>query len=315
LAKQYKYLYGPINSRRLGRSLGVDIVPFKTCTLGCIYCQLGKTTNKTIRRKEYVPIVKILKEMKSKIKEGLDADYITIGGSGEPCLNKGLGRLIENIKKISDIPVALLTNGTLFYRADVRAEAAKADVVLPSLDAGDEKTFKKVNRPHTAINIKKLISGLRAFRRQFGGKIWLEVFLLEKINTSPGQIKKIKSAVVRIRPDKVQLNTAVRPTDLPGLEAVSYERLKAIANEIGTNCEIIAVKKRTSGNLNQRHPGRSDLSKKLLSVLKRRPCTLNDICSALAVTHNQAVKLIDALIQKGLIGSVRKQDSLFYRAD
>jgi len=315
LAKHYRYLYGPVNSRRLGRSLGVDIVPFKICSLDCIYCQLGKTTKKTIRRKEYVPIDKVLAELTVRIKEGLDADYITIGGSGEPALNAGLGRLIERIKKISDVPVALLTNGTLFYRADVRAEAAGADVVLPSLDAADEETFKKINRPHAGISIERLIRGLEAFRRRYKGKIWLETFLLDKINTSPEHIKKFKFAVERIQPDRVHLNTAVRPTAEPGLKAVSYNRLKAIANDIGPGCEVIAVTKRAMEGPLRPKPMRTGLPEKLLSVLKRRPCTLNDICSALAVTHNQAVKLLDALIQKGLACSERKQDSLFYKAD
>lgn len=315
MAKRYEYLYGPVSSRRLGRSLGVDIVPFKTCTLDCIYCQLGKTTNKTLRRKEYVPIEKILTELSGRISEGLDADYITIGGSGEPCLNKGLGRLIEQIKKISEVPVAILTNGTLFYRTDVRAEAARADLVLPSLDAADEETFRRINRPHAGISLEKLIRGLETFRKQFKGKIWLEVFLLDKINTSPEHIKKIKSDVGRIQPDKVHLNTAVRPTAEPNLPAVSYDKLKAIANDIGPDCEVIAVTKRVIETLHRPKPEGTGLSEKLLSVLKRRPCTLDDICFNLAVGHNQAVKLVDELIQKGYVRSERRRNSLFYKAD
>lgn len=146
--KQYKYLYGPVPSRRLGRSLGVDIVPFKTCTLDCIYCQLGKTTFKTIQRKEYVPVEDVLAELKQVLDAGLEADYITVGGSGEPTLHSGISRLIEGIKKLTKIPVALLTNGTLFYIPQVREDCAGADVILPSLDAGDEATFDKVKPAH-----------------------------------------------------------------------------------------------------------------------------------------------------------------------
>ena len=139
--KERKYLYGPVPSRRLGRSLGVDIVPAKVCTLDCIYCQVGRTTNTTIERKEYLPAKLIIDELSYALSQGLEADYITLAGSGEPTLNSQLGKIIDEIKKITDIPVAIVTNGTLLYMQDVRDDCAKADVVLPSLDAGDEKLF------------------------------------------------------------------------------------------------------------------------------------------------------------------------------
>ena len=170
-------------SRRLGRSLGVDIVPRKVCTLDCVYCQVGRSTEITVERKEYVAIEPVISELKSRIAKGLQADFITISGSGEPTLNSRLGDLIGEIKKITNIPIAVLTNGTLFFDASVRADCAKADVVLPSLDAGDEATFQKINRPHKDISIEKLISGLCQFRREYKGQIWLEVFFIEGINT------------------------------------------------------------------------------------------------------------------------------------
>ncbi|HLB75136.1 MAG TPA: radical SAM protein, partial [Sedimentisphaerales bacterium] len=173
MAKEFKYLYGPVPSRRLGWSLGVDIVPLKVCTLDCIYCQLGRTSKKTIERSEYASIDAVLAELTEKIEAGLVADYITIAGSGEPTLNSQLGKLLDALKKITDIPLTVLTNGTLFFRDDVRGDCAKADVVLPSLDAGDEKTFRRINRPHADISIEKLVSGLAAFRKEFSGLIWL----------------------------------------------------------------------------------------------------------------------------------------------
>ena len=212
MSSERQYVYGPVPSRRLGRSLGVDIVPEKVCTQNCIYCQLGSTTKKTIERREYAPVEPIISELKEILSGSVEADYITMAGSGEPTLNSKLGEIIEKIKIFSNIPVAVVTNGTLLYRADVRDECAKADVVMPSLDAGDERTFKKINRPYPDISIEKLVSGLCTFRDEYSGQIWLEVFFIKGINDDDEQIKEISAIIKRIHPDKIQLNTAVRPT-------------------------------------------------------------------------------------------------------
>jgi len=304
-----KYLYGPVPSRRLGRSLGVDIVPFKLCSLDCIYCQLGSTTEETIERKSYVPVKAVLAELKAELAKGLEADFVSISGSGEPTLNSRLGELIEGIKKITDIPVAILTNGTLFYRPDVRSDCVKADVVLPSLDAGDEQIFQKINRPHKDISIKKLIDGLSEFRKEFTGQIWLEVFLVEGLNTDIGQITKIKAAIDRIRPDKVQLNTAVRPTANTNIKRLKAEKLQAIATQIGPKCEIVA-------DFPPCHQGKyiESKSKDVLSMLKRRPCSLNDICLGLGIKPNEALKSISHLQQQGLIDSEKKDRTTFFKA-
>lgn len=305
-----KYIYGPVPSRRLGRSLGIDIVPFKLCSLDCVYCQLGKTTEKTIERSDFVPVEAVLSELRDKLARGIEADFITISGSGEPTLNSRLGELIEGIKKITNIPVAILTNSTLLYRPDVRADCARADVVVPSLDAGDEQAFQKINRPHKDISIEKLIEGLCTFRNEFAGQIWLEVFLVEGLNTDIGQITKIKDAIERIRPDKVQLNTAVRPTADAGIKRLDAERLQEIAAQIGPECEIVA-------DFSPRHYGKSAENKAedVLSMLKRRPCTLNDICSSLDIAHNEALKFISYFQQEGLITSERKEGAVFFKAN
>ncbi len=310
MAFEKKYFYGPVPSRRLGLSYGVDIVPFKVCTLNCIYCQLGKSTNMTIERKNYGPIEPILAELKEILTEGQKSDFITIAGSGEPTLNSQLGKLIEGIKNITDIPVAILTNGTLFYKEDVRIDCSKADVVMPSLDAGDTKTFQKVNRPHRDINIENLIFGLCAFRNEFAGQIWLEVFLVEGLNTEPEQISKIRNAIEHIRPDKVQLNTAVRPTAEPTLKRLDIEKLRAIAAQLGPQCEIIADFS-TLHHVNFPDKKADDV----LSILKRRPCTLNDISSGLSIGHNEAMKYIRELQHRGLILSEQKDGILFYKAN
>jgi len=309
VAESGKYLYGPVPSRRLGLSLGVDIVPFKTCTLDCIYCQLGKTTCKTLQRKEYVPVDDVLAELKGLLDAGLKADYITIGGSGEPTLHSGLGRLITGIKKLTDIPVAVLTNGTLFFLPEVRADCASADVILPSLDAGDQKTFDSINRPDEKITFDHLVDGLCALRKEFTGRIWLEVFCIERFNTDNPQIAQIAEAIQKINPDKVHLNTAVRPTAEPDVVKVTAEKLERIARQLAPNCEVIA-------DFVWSHCGKAidDIPKTLLSMLKRRPCSLNDVCSALGISAQDAHKHLEELQKQGVIRSSKKQGQTFFAA-
>ncbi|OHB61875.1 MAG: hypothetical protein A2167_00085 [Planctomycetes bacterium RBG_13_46_10] len=304
------YLYGPVPSRRLGRSLGVDIVPVKVCTLDCIYCQVGRTTEKTIERKNYTDIEAVLAELKKRCAAGLKADFITISGSGEPTLHSRLGELIDGIRKITDIPVALITNGTLLYRADVRADCAKADVVLPSLDAGDEQIFQKINRPHNDISIEKLISGLCAFRNEYSGQIWLEVFLVEDVNTDSEQIAKIRDVIGRISPDKIQLNTAVRPTTEPNVKKVDIEKLQFIASQLGEKCEVVA-------DFLPRHYDEylKGKTEDVLSMLKRRPCTIEDICQGLNISHNEALKYITHLTKQSIIDSEKKGGAIFFKAN
>jgi len=304
-----KHIYGPVPSRRLGRSLGVDIIPFKTCTLDCIYCQLGKTTSKTVQRKEYVPVDDILSELKTFLDTGIQADYITIGGSGEPTLHNGLNRLIAGIKKLTPISVAILTNGTLFYLPEVRADCLDADVILPSLDAGDQKTFEKINRPHDQITFERLVDGLCALRREYEGQIWLEVFFIEHFNTDSTQVAKLAEAIQRIGPDKVHLNTAVRPTAEQGIEKVLPEKLETIAHRLGPNCTVIAdfVPSRC-GKVTD------NITQTLLSMLKRRPCTLDDVCSTLGLLPNEAIKYLAGLEKQGAIRSENKSGKIFFTA-
>lgn len=318
-----KHLYGPVPSRRLGLSLGIDIVPLKVCTLDCVYCQLGKTAKTAIARKEYVPVEPILAELKEALGAGLQADYITIAGSGEPTLNSRLGELIDNLKNITNIPIAILTNGTLLYREDVRADCVKADVVMPSLDAGDEQTFQRINRPNDVFSIKKLISGLCAFRKEFAGQIWLEVFLIEGINTGNEQIARIKDAIGLINPDKIHLNTAVRPTAVPNIVRLSPEKLRAIASRLGSKCEVVAdfapahSSKSNKSKAEKMPQLLSEMNRKeeaLLSMLKRRPCSLDDICAGLDINHNEAIKYVSDLQNRGVIKSSLKDGIVFFNA-
>ena len=322
MSDKRNYVYGPVPSRRLRLSYGVDIVPFKVCTLDCIYCQLGKTVEKAIERKAYVPIEPVLAEIKDALAEGLETDFITIAGSGEPTLHSRLGELIDGIKKLTNIPIAILTNGTLLYRKDVRTDCAKADVVMPSLDAVDEQTFQRINRPHSVISIENLISGLCAFRKEFPGQIWLEIFFVEGINTSSDQIARIKDVIELINPDKVHLNTAVRPTADPNIARISAEKLQDIAAQLGPKCEVVADfspahsykhnQSNPEGTLGP-HSATNLKAEALLSMLKRRPCSLNDMCAGLGINRNEAIKHISDLQHRGIIQSDEKDGIIFFK--
>ena len=322
MAQKQNYVYGPVPSRRLGRSLGVDIVPFKVCSLDCVYCQLGRTLEKTVERRDFVPIEAVLAELGQVLAGPVEADYISLAGSGEPTLHSRLGELIDGVKKLTDIPVAVLTNGTLFYLADVRADCAKADVVMPSLDAADEETFQRINGPCEGIDVEKVISGLCAFREEFAGQIWLEVFFVENINTGREQIEAIKDAIKRIRPDRVHLNTAVRPTADPTVRRVDTETLERIASLLGPRCEVVAdpapvhheaLAQETAQAAVSPAPADS-VPQTLLSMLKRRPCSLDDIRRSLSLSEDDALKHIAELESRGLIRSEDKGTSTFYRA-
>lgn len=288
-------------------SLGVDIVPPKICTLDCVYCQIGRTTRSSVAREDFVDIEAVLVEIQGKLDAGLKADFITLGGSGEPTLNSRLGDLIDGIHRLTDIPVAVLTNGTLFYREDVRRECAKADMVAPSLDAGDAVTFEVVNRPNRDITIEKLVWGLEQFRREYSGRIWLEVFLIAGVNTDARQIDLIKGLIERIRPDKVHLNTAVRPPAEPDVVAVPREVLDRIAQQIGGACEVVGE---APAGPSGRHEVRAETD--IVSVLKRRPCTVEDICAGLGITRNEAVKHIARLKEAGVVVSESRGEVAYF---
>ena len=185
-------IFGPVPSRRLGFSLGVDVIPLKTCTYNCIYCQLERTTQKTLRRAEYVAVEPILQELQHVLSLGQNIDYITFSGSGEPTLNAKLGEMIREIREMTSIPVAVLTNGSLLSEREVREDLSAADLVIPSLDAVSEEAFQRVNRPHGRLKIGAIIEGLKVFRRAFQGQLWLEIMFVKGINDTPEEIARMR---------------------------------------------------------------------------------------------------------------------------
>jgi len=292
-------IFGPVPSRRLGFSLGIDTVPYKTCSLDCIYCQLGKTTNKTIERKEYISCEDILPEIEEiLLKQKERIDYITFSGSGEPTLNPKIKTMINSIKKLASIPIAVLTNGTLLFQPETREELMEADLVIPSLDAISEEVFKKVNRPHHSLKIDKIIDGLSTFSQEFKGKIWLEIMIVKGINDSPQEIKRMTEVIEKIKLDKIQLNTVVRPPTEEFAQPVNLENLKKIKRTLGEKCEIIAGFKRPNQEFYNK-----DIEKGILTMVKRRPVTLLDISRSLGIHQNEAIKYLNILEKEDQIST------------
>lgn len=289
-----QYIFGPVPSRRLGRSLGVDLTPFKTCSYDCIYCQLGRTTHKTVQQKEWLPFKDIIDQLNNKL--SLQPDYITLSGSGEPTLYSRCGELIREIKKLTDIPIAVLTNGSLLWKPQVRASLREANLVIPSLDAGSDFLFQYINRPHTDITFEKMLEGLIAFRREFQGNYWLEVFLLAGVSTTDKEMEHLKSAIDQINPDKIQINTVTRPPAEKYAEAVPEPELSKLACKLSENAEVIADYKAA-------HPDRKFTTRQadIVTLLKRRPCSIEDISHGLGLHPNEVVKSIDTLLANGTI--------------
>lgn len=305
-----KHVYGPVPSRRLGRSLGLDLVPLKTCTYDCVYCQLGRTTNKTVTRGAYVSADAILAELEQKL--GLVAalpDYIGIAGSGEPTLNCDIGRVIRGIKTLTDIPVAVLTNGSLLWMTEVQDALMASDLVLPSLDTGDARLFRRVNRPHRSISFETMVDGLVSFTRCYPGEVWLEVLLLAGVTGIPEEVEKIAALVERIAPARVQLNTVCRPPAERSARPLSQDDMQHLKVLFPAQVDVIShvyqEKATHSASVKAR---REDV----LALLRRRPCTAMDVAEGLDMHVNEAIKHLDALTKAGVVTTSIAEGRVFY---
>lgn len=307
----YKHLFGPVPSRRLGMSLGVDLVPHKVCTLNCVYCECGATTNLTTERQEYVSFKEIVNELKDYFKDNEKPDYITFSGAGEPTLNIHIGKVIDFLKQSNpDIPIAVLTNGSLLNDKKVRSELLKADLVLPSLDAANNKTFKKIDRPSKNLKIEDYIEGLIKFSQEFTGKIWLEIMILPKFNDDLENLNLLKETILKINPEKVQLNTLDRPGTIENIRAATRLELQNIIDLWKLdNVEIIAA----SAKRKDKKSFRKDIENAILETISRRPCTLEDLENILGLHVNEINKYLDVLEGDNKIKIVRQDRGLFYQ--
>lgn len=301
------HLFGPVPSRRLGRSLGVDLIPPKTCPYNCMYCEVGPTTRQTRRRFAYQPEA-IIEELAEFLKDpGMNPDFITLAGSGEPTLNLGLGRIIQEIKAMSPIPVAVLTNGALLYLPEVRRELAAADVVLPSLDAAREEVYRAINRPLPELSLESLLDGLKSFRREYRGQIWLEVMLLKGINDTEEELALLRRALQEIAPDQIQLNTAVRPVVEAAARPLDADEMAAAAACLGGPVSVIASFSRAD------IAGGQCPDENFVEMLSRRPMTAPDLAQALGLPLMQVEAQLKRLTAAGRISFNRYHDQEFYR--
>ncbi len=303
--------YGPVLSRRFGFSLGLDIIPFKICVYDCLYCQLGRTTKKTINRGHYVEIdIKKFKVgLKEKIETNPDLDYITFSGSGEPTLNNDIRRLNHAIKEVTDIPVVVLTSGGLLGFDDVINDIKEVDLIKVSLDAPNQKLLDKINRPHEEITFEKNIKGLKKLLDEFGGKIWLEIMIMSKINDSEETIgefsKLLKNLDTRI--EKIHINTPVRPTESLNLKIPSKKKLDYIKDSFGARAEII-------GNVRKDKITKEikEIEDNVYQLAKRRPVTIKDISNSLGINLNQSIKAVNNLLGEEKIGYRFRENKRYY---
>jgi wyosine [tRNA(Phe)-imidazoG37] synthetase (radical SAM superfamily) len=236
-----KYVYGPVPSRRLGQSLGIDTIPLKTCNWNCVYCQLGRTQPLVNERKEYIRPEEILAEVQAALEahQPGEIDWVTFVGSGEPLLHDNMGWMIRQLKGMTQLPVAVITNGSLLYLPQVRNELASADAILPSLDAGTADLYRQINRPHPEVTFQRLVEGLIAFREEYRGKLWVEVMLIGSLNDGPRELKDIARVLRRIRPDAVHINLPTRPPVETWVKLPTDESLMQAMAILGNIAEVV----------------------------------------------------------------------------
>jgi wyosine [tRNA(Phe)-imidazoG37] synthetase (radical SAM superfamily) len=306
--KKYRYLYGPVPSRRLGRSLGIDLVPRKICTYHCIYCQIGKTAEETLARKEYIPVKEILEEARRFLDEETSSiEHLSLSGSGEPTLHSKIDSVIEAMKTLTSIPVAVITNGSLLYEEKVRESLLQADIVLPSLDAASAEIFAKINRPHPGISVERVIEGMVEFRKVYKGQIWLEILFCKGVNDGQNELFLLKKAIDRIQPDLIHLNTVVRPPLEKWAVPLNQKEMEEIRAFFGEKASIISEFDRHPPVVMER-----DIQEEILTILKRRPLSLTDLSNGMGIPQNELDRHIKPLVEQGKIQARVFGDLVYY---
>lgn len=305
----HTFVFGPVPSRRLGFSLGVDIIPHKYCNFDCVYCQIGRTTNNNARRKKFFEPDDVVEEISRLVSSVGEADYITFSGSGEPTLNENLGTIIRKVKKAVTIPIAVITNSSLLGVEEVRNDLLGADVVLPSLDAASQEIFNRVNRPQVGIQLQNIIQGLEAFRKQYSGLIWLEIMLINELNDTPDELGKLRTLVNHLKPDKIHLNTVTRPPSEKETRPLDERKLEKIRKMFGDRCEIISSFKKEGI-----HQEREDWVMMLLETLTRRSLSMSDILIITGAPESRVRRELSVMEEKALIREYRLGGETYYTA-
>lgn len=311
---RYQHLFGPVNSRRLGMSLGVDLVPYKYCPLNCVYCEVQQTTHLVSDRSMFFPVQSILNELDRFLMDAPVLDYITFSGAGEPTLYEGIGQVVAHVKEhYPQYKLALLTNGMLLHDPVVREEVLPCDLVLPSLDAATQDSFEKINRPIAGSKVTSLIDGLVKFRAEYRGELWLEVFVIEKINDSEYELEQLVSAITLVRPEKVQINSLDRPGTEDWVRAASgttLERVLAYMKQ-SLSMEVEIIAKAAGSGVTAASD--IELESALRELLIRRPCTAEDISTSLGVHINEVSKVLRELSARGTVEAKREERGVFYK--
>jgi len=294
-----RFLFGPVNSRRLGRSLGIDLLPFKTCSLDCVYCECGWTTDKTLRRREWVPTSEVLAELDDYLSAEPELDCVTFSGSGEPTLHTGLGTIIAHMKTHHPhLKVAVLTNGTLLGDPAVQAELAQADIVVPSLDGATENAFREICRPAVGLTVQSVIDGIASFRRRFTGLLLLEIFVVPGTNDGPDELAALKQAATLIAPDAIQLNTLDRPAPHPDITRPTPLALQDI-RKFFEPLQVQTVRRRGRGEL----PPWSDPEtfQDILKAIEKGATTLGRLSVATGIREGDMAKTLAQMSAQGLL--------------
>ena len=307
-----KYVFGPVRSRRLGQSLGVDPIPLKTCNWNCVYCQLGRTAPLVNTRKQYAPVDEILREVGQALAaQGPGTvDWVTFVGSGEPLLHSGIGSLIRGVKAQTSLPVAVITNGSLLYMEEVREELAQADAVLPALDAGTRQLYRRMNRPHSDIAFEWFLEGLVAFGEAYAGRLLLEVMLVRDLNDTEEALHDIARAVRRIQPDEVHINTPDRPPAECWVQVPDPEGLMRATAILGDAAHVVPPVENVTDLSDC-----SDVVEAVLSIIQRHPLSVSQLTYALAGrTPAEVVDALRDLRESGRARLVRRHDANFWTA-
>lgn len=307
-------VFGPVPSRRLGFSLGVDVIPYKTCALDCVYCQLGSSGRPTLARRGYASPRSVLSQVRRALARKGRIDYITFSGSGEPTLDSGLGRMIRAVKKITGVPVAVLTGSSLLDRPSVRRDLSAADLVVPSLDAGTERVFRRVNRPYRSLTLGRISSGIEALCREMPGRVWLEVMLVQGFNDSERELAALARRIAKIRPERVQLSTVARPPAETAARPLSEREMRRAAARLrrvlpGIRVELVGDFRKRGNRGEQPAP-----SAALLGCLRRRPATEGDLVRSLGLPASGVRQTLSGLISARKIEKAQHGLKIYYRA-
>lgn len=304
--QEYRYLFGPVPSRRFGRSLGVDLVPHKTCSLNCVFCQVGRTRQTVLERRDYVPVKDVLDELTRWAASGEHADVITLSGSGEPTLHLHFGDILRAANALKQAPTLLLSNGTCFTTDAVRRDATAADTVKLSLHAWDQTSYETIVRPHPTLRFQEIYAGYLDFRAMYTGRLVLEVFLVRGMNDHPAAIENIAQLCRNIQPEAIHLNTAARPPAEPQTQPLQHDQLIRLAKLFTPQADVVAAfhpRDITHGGVT---------GERVLAVLRRRPCTAAQLTASLGAEEAEVQRVLDTLLRKGWISTAQRLDEIYF---